>query len=1055
MTQPLPPDWENPHLQGIRRLPMHASGFPFPDEFSARTRQPLRSPWVRSLDGDWRFRLCANPSTLPGGFQQPDFADQEWDAISVPGNWTLQGYDRPIYCNIQMPIPLDPPFVPHDDNPTGLYRRAFDVPPDWGGRRLILRFDGVESAFYVWVNGQMAGFSKDSRLPAEFDITELARPGGNHLAVQVIRWSDGSYLEDQDHWRMAGIYRSVWLYSLPPLFIADVFARPLLEEDLRSGRLVVDVRLGGALKQADGARVEMQLFDPYGRAVFEGYQSTEFRVAVDSLPQVRLVRRVFAPLLWSAETPHLYTLVVRLLEQGGAPLQYVACRVGFRRVEVRGRQFLVNGRAVRIRGVNRHEHDERYGKTLSLESMIADIRLMKQHNINAVRTSHYPNDERWYDLCDEYGLYVWDEANIEAHALYNRLCHDPDWRLAFLERGARMVERDKNHPCVVVWSLGNESGYGANHDALAGWMRACDPTRPLHYEGAIAADWESGHAASDIVCPMYPPVEKIRRFGLTSRDPRPLILCEYAHAMGNSPGGLGEYWDVINTTPGLQGGFIWDWVDQGLLKTDPQGRRYWAYGGDFGDQPNDRNFCINGIVFPDRTPHPALYEVKKVYQPLRVRPLDLREGRVEIHNDYDFLPLSHLRGEWEIAVDGEVWQRGSLPLLSTPPGESQPLQLNYRLPPLRPGQEAFLTLRFRLAEDCAWAEADHEVAWEQFRLPLDVPPVIHPPGGLPPVEAQADSSGLHLRAPAGEVHFDLHSGFLTDFRYHGVRLIEHGARLNLWRAPTDNDGFKWAQDHHGKLLGEWLDAGLDRLEHHLLEMQWKSGEAGSVSVRAVHRICARDVPAGYRMFSNYTLTGSGWLALQVDLRPFGRLPVLPRLGVQLTLPPGFEQFCWLGRGPHESYADRKRGAPVGLYCGSVDEQFVPYIMPQENGNKTDVRWAALRDAAGWGLLASADRLLEVSVSHFTADDLYRALHSVELARRPQVYLNLDVRQLGLGSASCGPGVGEGYLLHPAAERFTLLFQPLAPGDDPRSIGRRWVELPSAFTAEGEGGENGI
>lgn len=1055
MPKTLPLDWENPHLQGIRRLPMRASGFPFPDETSALTRQPLNSPWVRSLDGVWRFRRCANPFDLPGGFQQPDFADQNWDDISVPGNWTLQGYDKPIYCNIQMPIPLDPPFVPHEDNPTGLYRRTFEVPPDWRGRRLILRFNGVESAFYAWVNGQMAGFSKDSRLPAEFDITELVRPGCNHLVAQVIRWSDGSYLEDQDHWRMAGIYRSVWLYSLPPLFIADVFARPRLEDDLCSGHLEVDVRLGGALDQADGARVEMQLFDPHGQAVFEGYQSTEFRVALENFPQVRIVRRVSAPLLWSAETPHLYSLVVRLADRGGAPLQYFACRVGFRRLEVRDRQFLVNGQAVRIRGVNRHEHDQKHGKTLSMESMLEDIRLMKQHNINAVRTSHYPNDERWYDLCDEYGLYVWDEANIEAHALYNRLCHDPDWRPAFMERGARMVERDKNHPCVVVWSLGNESGYGANHDALAGWMRAYDPTRPLHYEGAIAADWESGQTASDIVCPMYPPVEKIRYFGLHSRDPRPLIMCEYAHAMGNSPGGLGEYWDVIQSTPGLQGGFIWDWVDQGLLKSDEQGRTFWAYGGDFGDQPNDRNFCINGIVFPDRTPHPTLYEVKKVYQPLRVQARDLREGRIEIHNDYDFLPLSHLCGEWEIALDGHIWQSGSLPHLTTPPGESQPLQLNYRLPPLCPGQEAFLNLRFRLAADCAWANAGHEVAWEQFRLPLDVPSVTRSLANSSKVDVYEELLTLHLRGKTWEAHFDFQTGFLTDFCFHGVRLIEHGPRLNLWRAPTDNDGFKWAQDHRGKLLGEWLEVGLDRLEHHLMKMTWKNVRADAACVHTVHQINAPDVPAGYRMFSEYTFAGDdGRLVVQMHLQPFGSLPVLPRLGVQMTLPAGFEQFCWLGRGPHESYADRKRGAPVGLYCGSVDEQFVPYIMPQENGNKSDVRWAALRNAADWGLLASADRLLEVSVSHFTAEDLYRALHTVELVRRPQVFLNLDVRQLGLGSASCGPGVGEGYRLHPSAEGFSLLFQPLAPGNDPRTMGRYWTEPPDEFSfANGEGSEN--
>lgn len=1049
MTQSLPFDWENPHIQGINRLPMRASGFPYPDEAGARTRQPLNSPWVRLLDGEWRFHLAANPFNLPGGFEQPAFDDAGWDTIQVPGNWMMQGYDKPIYCNIQMPIPLNPPFVPHDDNPTGLYRRNFEIPTAWGDRRVILRFDGVESAFYVWVNGQKVGFSKDSRLPAEFDITALVQPGLNQLAVQVIRWSDGSYLEDQDHWRMAGIYRSVWLYSLPLLHLWDVFARPLVGADYRSAVLEVDALLGGDWEQADGARVEMQLFDPHGHAVFPAYQSVEFHAAADRQPMVCLSQSVDNPLLWSAETPYLYTLLVRLVERDGQPLQYFSCRLGFRRVEVRDRQFLINGRAVRIRGVNRHEHDPHHGKTLSLESMIEDIRLMKQANINAVRTSHYPNDERWYDLCDEYGLYVWDEANIEAHALYNRLCHDPDWRAAFLERGACMVERDKNHPSVVVWSLGNETGYGANHDALAGWIRAYDPTRPLHYEGAIARNWEGGHTASDLVCPMYPPVEKIRRFGLESSDPRPLIMCEYAHAMGNSPGGLGDYWDTIRTTPGLQGGFIWDWVDQGLLKRDENGTPYWAYGGDFGDLPNDRNFCINGIVFPDRVPHPALYEVKKVYQPVRVNPLDLRQGWLEIHNDYDFLSLAHLRGEWEIAVDGQVWQRGSLPRLTTPAGERQQVQLNYRLPPLQAGQEAFLTVRFRLAQDSPWAAAGHEVAWEQFRLPLDVPMTPLLLNDLPRVEVEESGQLLRLYAGRFEAAIDRSTGFLSHVALDGVQLIEDGPRLNLWRAPTDNDGFKWAQDHRGKLLGEWLAAGLDRLHHHLISMEWTHAQGGSVIVRTQQRVKAEDGSSGYEVLNEVVVFGNGCLLTRIHAKPFGALPVLPRLGVQLILPAGFEQFCWLGRGPHESYNDRKRGAAVGLYCGSVEEQYVPYIMPQENGNKTEVRWAALRNNDGWGVLASADRLLEVSVSHFTANDMYRALHTNELVRRKQVFLNLDVRQLGLGSASCGPGVGEGYLLYPAEERFTFLIQPLQPGDDPRLLGRRWL-VPPFKPVEGQG-----
>jgi beta-galactosidase len=567
-------DWENPLAFGINKLPAHVTGVPFPNEASALARDPQASPWFQDLNGSWQFQLVPNPQSTPEGFWEADYDVRHWDLIEVPGNWTMQGYDKSIYTNVQMPIPNTPPFVPEDDNPTGLYRRTFNVPLDWDGRRVILSFGGIESAFYLWINGTKIGYSQDSRLPAEFDITEFVHPGENVLAVQVMRWSDGSFLEDQDHWRMAGIYRDVCLYSLPQVHLWDVFAKPTLDRDYIDGKLSVTAHIGGRDQDAHGYSVEMQLYDSSQSPVLPNPVAEKVAANENEVLNVTLASKIPHPEKWSHEHPYLYTLVLCLKDRDGSAVQYFSCRVGFRKVEIINRELLVNGMPVLIKGVNRHEHEDKRGKSVTLKTMLADVLLMKRHNINAVRTSHYPNDPLWYDLCDEYGIYVWDEANIETHSLYNQLCHEPEWLHAFMDRGMRMVERDKNHPSVLVWSLGNESGYGPHHDALADWIRGYDPDRALHYECAISFDWKGGHLSTDICCPMYPTVDSIIKYAEDNSNDRPLIMCEYAHAMGNSVGNLREYWEAIETQHGLQGGFIWDWVDQGLTKLDPHGNPY-------------------------------------------------------------------------------------------------------------------------------------------------------------------------------------------------------------------------------------------------------------------------------------------------------------------------------------------------------------------------------------------------------------------------------------------------------------------------------------------------
>ena len=1033
-------DWENPQLVAVNRLPLHASGMPYADEATALLRDPARSRCAQYLDGGWQFHLAPNPDTLPNGFFEETYNASGWDTIEVPGNWTLQGYDKPIYCNVKMPIPNTPPHVPQDDNPTGLYRRQFDLPEHWQGRRVILRFGGVESFFYVWVNGHKVGFSKDSRLPAEFDITNYVHPGTNILVTEVIRWSDGSFLEDQDHWRMAGMYRSVWLYSLPEYFLSDVFAQPALDDSYQQGSLKVVARLAGDIHQARGCRVEMQLFDHERKPVFDKYIAQEFQPRDSKPDRVTLEHAMESPRKWSHETPNLYTLVLRLCDPNGQPIQYYSHRIGFRKVEIKDRKMLINGQPVYIRGVNRHEHEELRGKAVTMESMLADIRLMKQYNINAVRTSHYPNDERWYDLCDEYGLYIWDEANIETHSLYDRLCHEAEWRTAFLERGARMVERDKNHPSIVVWSLGNESGYGVNHDMLAGWIRGYDPSRLVHYEGAIAPDWNKGHLASDLVCPMYPSIDRIVDFALRADDPRPLIMCEYAHAMGNSVGNLKEYWEAIQSHDGLQGGFIWDWVDQGLLKTDEHGCRYWAYGGDFGDSINDMNFCINGLIFPDRAVHPALLEVRKLFQPVQVRALDLQNGWIEIKNHYDFSTLAHLRGIWELMCDGEVIQSGQLSILKTRPGFSEMLQILFSQPHLdRPG-EYWLMLRFTLADDTSWAQAGHEVAWEQFKLPIashPVRPSFDP--AWPDLTVDESNERISITGENLALEFDRSNGMLTRFDWRKTNFLHHGPRLNVWRAATDNDGFKWNLTDPNKLLYRWIQAGLNRLQHRLDSFAVKQPKSGLVCIRTRLTSQAEEVDAGFDQQITYTLHGTSALGIDLHVRCFGELPPLPRLGLTMSLPEGFETFTWLGRGPEESYSDRKAGVPVGLYHSTVNEQFVPYILPQEHGNKTDVRWVALSNAEGVGLLVMSEPLMEVSARHFTDDDLFQAMHTNELTPRPEVILNLDAAQCGLGGASCGPGTLEKYLVWPGEFRMRLLFRPFGPGDSLTYLGRKWIE----------------
>jgi beta-galactosidase len=1038
--------WETPELTGINRLPARATLLPFATVPQARAGEAERSPWYRSLDGSWLFRLYDRPEAVPAQALGRD-ADGAWDPIEVPGNWTVQGYDKPHYTNVAMPFDCPPPNVPKD-NPTGVYRRRFRLSPSWADRRTVLHLGGVESCYYVYLNGQRVGMAKDSRLPTEFDLTPFLRPGDNDLAVMVIRWSDGSFLEDQDHWWMAGIHRSVYLYSTDQAYLEDIAAVAGLDSSYRNGTLEIRAKLGFAREPKTAFKIRARLFGPDGKKALKNDLEAEVDPSYRrSYYECVLDAKIPRPQRWSAEEPHLYTLVVSLLDAKGKATEHTGIRLGFRSVEVQQRRFLVNGQPVLLKGVNRHEHDERYGKTVSRQSMLQDILLLKQFNFNAVRTAHYPNAPEWYALCDEYGIYVVDEANIEHHAHYQTLCRDPRWSQAYLERGARMVERDKNHPCIVMWSLGNESGYGPNHDLLATWMRTNDPTRPLHNEGALKPGWSQGgndygaggERSNDISDPMYPHVDVLRDWAKNNRDPRPFIPCEYSHAMGNSNGNLKEYWDLIERHPGLQGGFIWDWVDQGLLKTDAEGRSYWAYGGDFGDEPHDANFCINGMVWPDRTPHPAMYEFKKLAQPLKISAIDLKAGKIKISNGDFFQNADWLEGFWSLEIDGKTLKQGRLGPLSIAAEQNRSYDLPFEAPILESGQECLLTLRCTTRTKTAWAPKGHPIAWEQFRLPCRTQSRRPRPAPADRLEIKETKRRVALTCSATglEMVFDKHSGHLASYRLGDRALINDGPRFNVLRGWIDNDGVKAKKDQwtaQWKPLGRWMTAGLGKLKRMTdAVVVGRSGDAVLIQIDQRH-LAAKGKAFGHR--HTYRATADGLVRARNSFSVDPALADPPRLGVVLGLAPGMEQLEWYGPGPHESYCDRKAGAPVGRYRSTVTDQYVPYILPQEHGNKVDVRWLALRHTDGNGLLFQGRRPLSCNATHYPAADLITAYHTCDLSPRAETFLYLDWMQRGLGTASCGPDTLEQYRIGSGEFAFDYSFRPLIAGQDPAREARQ-------------------
>jgi len=1045
---PLGRSWSDPEIPGLHRLPARSPLVPFPDRAAAAGAEREGSPWFLPLSGTWRFRLYGAPEEVPEAAVAPDTDDAGWAPIEVPGNWTRQGFDRPHYTNVQMPFPERPPDVPRE-NPTGVHRRRFTLPADWSGRRVVLHVGGAESVLYVHLNGRFVGMSKDSRLPAEFDVTGHVQPGENLLAATVVRWSDASFLEDQDHWWMAGLHREVHLYATGATHLADVHAVADWDPERSQARLGVRVEVAFGAGPEPGWRVEARLLGAGGRSALRRPLAADVPVphafwALQAFGFEGHVARMEAPVPrarpWSSESPTLYRVLVSLLDPEGREREAVSFRVGFRRVEIASRELRINGRAVPIRGLNRHDHDERRGKAVTREGMRRDVELMKRFHFNAVRTAHYPNDPYFYDLCDELGLYVCDEANVESHAFLQSLSRDPRYEHAILDRITRMVRRDRSHPCVVIWSLGNESGHAPIHDAARAHLHHLDPTRPVQYEGAIGArrarlalqgaDPEQAYYArtsdSDLVAPMYPEIDEIVRWARSSGDPRPLVMCEYSHAMGNSNGSLADYWRAIDATPGLQGGFIWDWADQGLRREHPDGRVDWAYGGDFGDAPHDGPFCLNGLVGPDRMPHPALQEWRKIAQPLAVEAVDLRRGRVRVTSRQDFAPIRGLRGSFELTVDGDVVQQGALPRLDLAPGASRVLALRLRRDRIGDG-EAFLRLRWFRPRATPWAPAREEVAWEQ--LPVPAPrlrrrrrPRPRPRAGPPALERAGPRARVHGGGTVAEI--DLAAHRLEALTVGGLPLLREGPALQLWRAPLDNDG-----TYGQGVLARWRGWGLDALalEQRVSDLRFRGGVA-VWTVRERWRGATPEAAIGHVM--RLSLGGDGRIRVGHEVRIPRALDDLPRVGVRWRLVGTLSEVEWLGLGPHECYLDRCTGAWFGRHRSALARLFVPYVRPQSQGNRVGMRWLALREPGGGGLVIAAERPLEWTASPFAEEALEAAAHLAELESDGMLHLQLDAGQRGVGTGACGPDTLPAYRVGAGRHRFAYTLRALAPGEDP-------------------------
>lgn len=991
-------EWENQEVDHRNRLEPRACFNSYAEREQAILNQKKYSTGHKNLNGNWKFMFLDAPEYSPEGFYDKDFDCSAWDDITVPGNWQAQGYGRMHYTDTWYRFPINPPYVP-TENPTGIYKRDFIIPDSWVGKMIILKFNGVDSAFHVWINGKEAGYSKGARLQAEFDITDLVSQGENNCTVRVYQWSDGTYLEDQDMWWLSGIFRDVELLAEPYDGIEDIKIETDFDNDYNNSNLIIKTKFRGKNTEsieAEKLSLSYELLDKDNEQIF----SEEVPVKEN---KTSFIKTVSSPEKWSAESPYLYMLLITL-KKDGRVVQIIPQEVGFRKIEIKGENFLVNGVAIKLKGVNRHDFNPVNGRVIAKEEIKKDIILMKQHNINAIRTSHYPNSPYFYDLCDEYGMYVIAETDLECHGFadthnFKWITDNPEWETAYLSRLQRMLQANKNHPCIIMWSLGNESSFGCNFRTMAAYAKKEDPTRLVHYEGDYEAE------VADVYSTMYTWLEHPTRRTMdkiAAESKKPHILCEYCHAMGNGPGNLKEYQELFYKYDKLQGGFIWEWFDHGIKAETSDGRVYYKYGGDFGDEPNDGNFCIDGLLMPDRTPSPGLLEYKKVIEPVETAAVDLRKGILSLTNRYDFISLDYLTLYYSVVKDDKVILSGTKEINGIPARTTRTVALDYKLDfNAETISDYYLNISYKLNKDTTWAKSSHELATAQFKLPVIAKSIMVKPEGK--LNIINDGFKLIIKGEEFELAFDKVKGCLLYIAKDNVKVVESGPKLNFWRAPIDND-MHIKEDYYKKYH---LD-----LMHEITEEFSYEDKGDYVLVKTLVMNGACDASWYYNSTYEYKIYASGDILLTVQGQPSGMLEnapeMLPRIGVKMTLNKKCNKVKWSGRGPGESYSDSKQRNLFGVYEKTVPELFTNYVRPQENGNRTDCRWVSLTDDRGMGLMAAAEDKFDFSAMYYEASDLEKAKHTIDLKERDYIVLNLDYKQNGLGTNSCGQSQLEKY-----------------------------------------------
>jgi beta-galactosidase len=1043
-------EWENERINEINKIAAHSTYIPYSSVEQAMRDIPSESPYYLNLNGVWKFNWVKHPDLRPVNFFKEAFDVSYWDDLFVPSSWQMKGYGIPIYTNITFPHAEKPPFIMEPvpveytkndyPNPVGSYKRDFMLPEEWDGRQIFLHFAGVESAMYVWMNGKFVGYSEDSRLPAEFDVTNFVRKGKNTLSVEVYQWSDGSYLEDQDFWRMSGIYRDVFLYATPKLHLFDYWLKADFNDDFSEAVFSVETKFKNYSSKAQG-NLEVYLIDdevdsmPLSPIIT--HKILPFKAEIKSnLFKTNIIN----PKLWSAETPKLYTVLLVTRNNSGEVEMVQTSKFGFRKIEIRDQQLFVNGQSIKIKGVNRHEVDPWEGRVVSFASMKKDMELMKQFNINTVRTAHYPNDPLWYKLCDQYGMYVIDEANVESHGMgygEKSLGHVLSWQQAHVSRVMNMVERDKNHPSIIMWSLGNEAGPGINFEAASKAVKQRDPGRPIHYERY--------NEIADVESVMYPDVNWLIRQG-ESTDSKPFFVCEYAHAMGNAVGNLQEYVDAFYGSKRLIGGCIWDWVDQALYKEIPgkEGEFFLAYGGDFGDRPTDWNFCANGLITADRQITPKLEEVKKAYQNIHFTAKDLLKGEINLENRFNFTNLNKFDASWELIEDGKIIQAGNFEAMKIEPNSTETIVIPFETPKLKPKREYFVKVVFKLKQDELWAKRGHTIAWEQFKMPFETKPSeTIKIDEISEIYKEENGDEIEFFNRHFSVVFHKKAGTIISLKYgetivisthpeaiNGIqpetRLISwntetqariSGPRVNVFRAPVDNDFY------FGNGPGPiWQNEGLAHLKDTVTKFEYQHLNNKAFLVKISIESTAKE---GFKVQSdiNYTIWGNGYIDVEAGFKPQKVDWLLAKLGFILEMPEGFEYVKWLGAGPHENYSDRKRSASIGLYERTVNEMTEQYIRPQDMGNRSDTRWFSVANRDGKGIIFVADEKMHFSALHHLPADLDKANHPFELTHRPETIITIDAIHNGLGGGSCGPLPMDEYSLRSDSVIFRFSIRP--------------------------------